>query len=978
MMNSTKIKALQIFFLMALSIHNLYSQQSIGEGTSSPIASPSMASMASFADTPVNLVAGLPNINIPIVEVPMQDANVKLGFNLSYNPVLVDNIYRPASDVGAGWSLFGGSVIYKKVIGILDETYDDASKPNYKKNIFDDYYYYNLPGLSGKFQIKRDTINNTFSLVNQTPNNVKFEYERDNNNATLKINTFTVTDGKGYQFIFNDFDAEKRKDELIFTNIYKSAYFLSRILSPTGKLLATFTYDKKSKSIPSTGELLYQYCKLKMIETDLGKVILDYQFDESLAETPNDLYSLQKITLKNSLDQIINSFTFNYIISSFPYKVKERKRLLVSINKNDKNDQKIEQTSFVYNQTFTERPSFSEYGNNLCFPNEIIVQDSYYYNNYKFGNILEKIISPSGGVTHYEYGYHEYFEDHNTPEYHDLLLSNFFNPDIQNVVSETKQFDSSQSDNFTFTIAGDPNTTVAFKLKFSIQGYHEIYDDTPPIESPDPLNPYPKPKPFYTNFKIKNSSGEIINGFSCISGTESNFRTYKGNPGTYTIQVSGTGKGYGTYLIDQMTLLPPPYKNIKKTLLTGPRLKSIKTYTGLNETTPVKALTYAYDLLDGTGSSGSIFNSESDKGNSANEPYIMYKNVKVSEAGNGYTRFTHITLNDYPKYQDGGTSLYPTYYYPFYNITKGGLISKKEIYNEQNQLLSSEDYTYDFDNYSNEPYQFYISNPYASKPAYVKKITSIDKNYTKNGGLIEHKKESLFNVSNLSPSLIKETTSGGDITESQLVYPTEISGYTHLQNAHMVSDPVQTIQKKNGKIISTIQTKFDNNKLQPTSVIAINPNDNSIKTALKYDDYDQKGNLRQYTAIVNETTGQGISTVMIWGYHETLPIAKIEGATLADIGALADDIILKSNADVDPSSETALINALDAFRSLPALRNAVITTYTYDPLIGVTTVTPPNGMRVIYKYDLNNRLKAVVDVNGNISEDYQYNTKPQP
>ena len=47
--------------------------------------------------------------------------------------------------------------------------------------------------------------------------------------------------------------------------------------------------------------------------------------------------------------------------------------------------------------------------------------------------------------------------------------------------------------------------------------------------------------------------------------------------------------------------------------------------------------------------------------------------------------------------------------------------------------------------------------------------------------------------------------------------------------------------------------------------------------------------------------------------------------------------------------------ALDNFHQL----GLVVTTYTYDPLIGVTTITPPSGIREQYLYDTANRLKEI-------------------
>jgi hypothetical protein len=83
------------------------------------------------------------------------------------------------------------------------------------------------------------------------------------------------------------------------------------------------------------------------------------------------------------------------------------------------------------------------------------------------------------------------------------------------------------------------------------------------------------------------------------------------------------------------------------------------------------------------------------------------------------------------------------------------------------------------------------------------------------------------------------------------------------------------------------------------------------------------------------------------------------------------------------ASEQSLISALDVFRNNSALSNYQISTYTYDPLIGVKSITPPSGIREIYVYDTSNRLKEVKqldkDAAGNpvykIVKEYKYNYK---
>jgi hypothetical protein len=150
-------------------------------------------------------------------------------------------------------------------------------------------------------------------------------------------------------------------------------------------------------------------------------------------------------------------------------------------------------------------------------------------------------------------------------------------------------------------------------------------------------------------------------------------------------------------------------------------------------------------------------------------------------------------------------------------------------------------------------------------------------------------------------------------------------------------------------------------------------------TQIVYDRYDFRGNLQQYT------TKDGIPIAIVWGYNQTYPIAKIEGAAYPEPAKkteipqyLINSIINASNDDALEASgndETALLTALDDFRKDPLLSDYQITTYTYDPLIGVRSITPPSGVRENYIYDSANRLKEVKDINGTVLKEYQYHYK---
>lgn len=116
-----------------------------------------------------------------------------------------------------------------------------------------------------------------------------------------------------------------------------------------------------------------------------------------------------------------------------------------------------------------------------------------------------------------------------------------------------------------------------------------------------------------------------------------------------------------------------------------------------------------------------------------------------------------------------------------------------------------------------------------------------------------------------------------------------------------------------------------------------------------YEKYDDKGNILQY----REKEGTPVS--IVWGYNKTKPIAKVVGSTYSQIEGMISTIVAKSNEDAaDPTKEAELLLALDAFQPV-----GLTTKYTYDPLVGVTTITPPSGIRELYVYDSANRLKQV-------------------
>ena len=949
-----------------------------------PVAS--ISSLAAYNNTPASIASGTSNVSIPLLELPTRSKNISLPLALSYNSMNVKSL-EPAGEVGTGWSLFAGGVISREIIGSLNEVQYSENPQSNSAYIFDDVYYYNLPGVSGKFKFNKNAATGTIDIQSLSANKVKISYVRDTTEVLyFTVSSFAITDESGYQYVFSDY-SESSNSEAIKT--YRSAFFLSQIKLPDNTLVASFEYRKDSKHATEewTSPIVYKSCKLSKINADgLGSVSIDYLYDVTKEKTMNDPYSISQVLLKDVWGSVISGYKFvyswNQLYPSNPSDNTEEngRRLLTKLLKINKDQVEYEKTSFIYNPY---QEALNEDNTYFCYPQTVSTPGN--FDSYQMPGLLKRIIYPMGGVAEYNYEAHDYFFNRSTPQYLENAMGTgkIVDPYVQDwkPLVPVLNVDTNQSLEYTLTVTGSPGVTQSVALQFLVSEYYPpgiwVPDTPDPNDQPDPGGD-PQPGGHYhfdLNYTLKKNN-EVVSTF-CISNQAS---IYQLLPGTYTISVSGTG-GKAQLLMSQIKLKNGPYPNKISTYKYGPRLKNIKYYSSSTETIPAKTELYTYgSFSDPISSSGYIFRNEAESSDNFFPGYVLYKNVSVSDGENGFVRYYFKNPNDYSKISytvDGN----PTSFWQYYPITKSGVLEKKEVYNAQNQLLSSLEYETVFETLQNLPdvrIDEYDGNlAVYTKPAYIKNTNTTTKTFVASA-FTKSVVEKNYNSSNFNPEYIKEVSSDGIITEKKILYAFD-KNKTQLINANMVSVPLETETKVNNKIIEKIETLYaDSGRFDPLSVIVNSPDDGSTNIPIKYEAYNSYGNLRQYSVNGNGDTGTGFPTVVIWGYNQSMPIAKVEGAKLSDIGILADDIILKSNVEKDASSETELIKALDLFRSNAVLKNFLITTYTYDPLIGVTTETTPDGIRKIYKYDQNGRLKSLLDVSGNILQDYKYNNKPQP
>ena len=132
-------------------------------------------------------------------------------------------------------------------------------------------------------------------------------------------------------------------------------------------------------------------------------------------------------------------------------------------------------------------------------------------------------------------------------------------------------------------------------------------------------------------------------------------------------------------------------------------------------------------------------------------------------------------------------------------------------------------------------------------------------------------------------------------------------------------------------------------------------------TDMNFVSYDSIGNLaEQYK------TG-GPHTVWLWGYSYTQPVAKIVGTTYSAATAFVTNATLQH-----PSSDNDIRTQVNNIRSGLAGAKALVTTYTWTPLFGMTSQVDPGGTITYYDYDNHGRLLDIRDQNNNIVKRFTY------
>ncbi|MCF6168797.1 RHS repeat domain-containing protein [Lutibacter sp.] len=131
---------------------------------------------------------------------------------------------------------------------------------------------------------------------------------------------------------------------------------------------------------------------------------------------------------------------------------------------------------------------------------------------------------------------------------------------------------------------------------------------------------------------------------------------------------------------------------------------------------------------------------------------------------------------------------------------------------------------------------------------------------------------------------------------------------------------------------------------------------------------DIKGRITEYKK------KNGVYVSRIYGYDSNYLIAEVVNSTELNTLLKLQNIQTPFNQDTTANADNIRTMMSELREVMP---EAQITSYTYTPLIGVTSITDPRGETIYYEYDEFNRLIQVKDAQLNILSKNEYHYKNQ-
>ncbi len=999
--------------------------------------SPEVSALFKFQDYPMDYSTGLPQISIPIYEVKSgslsvpisisyhasgrkvydQDGPVGLGWSLNAGGVISRSIYGSA-DFGTpttGTYKFPYPFKLDNITNYNDITYLQKIIHSDQADCGDnfpwldseyDIFSYSFGNNSGKFFFKDDNNVKTPMLLPQKPLIITPTF------TSTSLNSIDITDENGIKYQFGPGERYQ-----IGTNTATTTWILTKIVSPDNSDEITFNYTAGSENrqtINQSAELIdlwnmdqenfpvvnlnyfentssdgYQISRLSSIVFKQGKVVFNL-----VAGT----YKLDNIQIYNAANEVIKTVQFNRSLCYSQSELGTTTNKLDAINLKDKLGTTVENYSFSYYPVISSdgqlnvryRDWWGYYNNSgqhdlVPYYNNVqqvgsggqltnISLGNYYANRepslepLKSG-VLKQIFYPTGGYTEfiYERNMCTLYGAIGIPRPGPGLRVYKINSADNNGIITTKTFKYGENENGYGGIELLPEvSSMAKEIEVGyMQGNGFRF-------SPTRAGAY-RQRTFYSDFIPE------LNDLSNRPVTYTQVTEYLGS------EISNTGKAIYRY-------------DYKPWAASGMPVMCTGNYLYCGTSIPKKHV-YDFNYWDNP-----MLISKTDY-KRANATYS-----KVKETTNLYgvnttefVRGLHVqrVCSVPQKFIDGPVLL------PGATTPIDACAEKYALYQPLGNLLGA-------------PASLYTFSPYRISVGYKNLTQSTTTLYT-DAGNITNSTIYTYNAKNLVSNQ-SGTNSKGETISNDTKYPFDYTGnavLTQMVALNMLNYPVEQIEAKATLPTKSVRTNYFN--AGTTQLPRIYPQTVDLKigagnyeTRLRYSAYDNNGN----PLTVSKESDHLISYV--WGYNNTYPIAEVlntavknvfhtsfedatgnstlndsktghlsktggftQALTNLDNGAYTLSYWQKSGSawvlqtaaiTVSTGAYTiSLAGQVDEVRFYPS--GAQMKTYTYDPLVGITTECDAANRISYYEYDNYGRLKLVKDLNGNILKTFKYQYK---
>lgn len=1010
------IKTKQIFsiipYILFVSM-NVFGQSAENYFNNISLPSPSAYEMTRYDAQQPNLYTGTASVNIPLYSINFDGWQIPLSLSYHASGIKVN---QEATEVGLGWSLNSTAVITRTIksgddlinYGFSRTGYVFENKDYY--NIFKDWWLlseqdrifyqerltnfdidgepdmfnYNFFGYTGSFVFQKLTDNGKVPIQKLTVDAVKIEFIEGDYSFTITTpegfvgffrtkeyttglsgsSNFSMPESKEFYSTTQSagaVDVLQIKNNGNFRTI--SSWYLDYIQSPSGKRI-DFTYDVESNNFSnyvSIGMPSFSENNRYSVGGGLNgfsRQIVEHIYQKSIVIN-NEIEILFSMDNRKDLGRLdINSITPEFPQTSFFYPKKYNKIVINSLEPNSSVQKEIRLKNSYFNEDVLRSSTkpYEHYQKLRLRLDGIEIEDQIYEFNYYKGKkgLPDK---SSFGLDHQGFYNGNDFLTTINP----VQLAFPFS--ILNISSQI--FNPSRKYYYSLE-EREP------KLEYSIAGALESVR-------------YPTMGKTLYKYSLHDFYTEGINGInnstpiSYIAPAIQEQNVSNGSGGNYT---------YG-----------------------GMRIQTIESYDSRNLLVFKK--TFDFNKADVSKSSGVLINpvyyianvSDPDE-DEIPDWYFVHKSTNIPGKNTahgsdlGYSRVVEniwsINGQFYSEehyFENNPTKLIGERLY-FKSYTQNhinGKLKTKSSYNNNGNLkstyqvnafdlreldsLDAVGYTV-FD--AGGPDNFYVLNLYTIPKivAEPKQITSTT--FFQQGSVISNENYTYDNLAQLQSS--EKTNSKNELLHS---YTKRINDYTisngpivngknmrtWLLDNNFVTQPLEQINYLDNKVISAIGFEYgvEYGMVLLKAVYRYNRSNGEhigsidgftfnggYERIITYDKYNEKGKLLQ------QTIENGKTVSYIWNEKNTYPIIKAENIKYDDLYSVYSSITSSGS-----TFETEL-------RNDELTKNALITSYLGDPLLGLKEIVEPNEILKQYEYDENERLSAVKDKDDNLITDYEY------